>query len=318
MVIHVRDKNFRTSGKRFVEILSFNNRGSPIKSNFLDNLPIIIIIIKKIRIMPMKDNGWRIWDKNSNYGEVFYERAVGNLDEMECSKSLCSIVSPIYNNSMKILDVGCGAGHYLRSLITRIDPNVDYTGVDATEQYIYLAKKAFPNHHFYNGDIFSLNFNENAFDIVMCNNLLLHLPPPPIHAIKELIRVASRYVIIRTIIGERNYIIKELVRSDGNDDLLMEETISDAELISNDGEIKRYNYYNMYTEVYLKDVIKKYFPDIVIEIKKDEEWIPFDNPICDSNFAVTKIIENKQISGNLILDWRYLIMNKTRDSTPQR
>ena len=55
---------------------------------------------------------------------------------------------------MKLLDVGCGAGHYLKSIKERLNKTVDYIGLDATKYYIDLAKKAFPVNEFIVGDIF--------------------------------------------------------------------------------------------------------------------------------------------------------------------
>lgn len=254
----------------------------------------------------MTDN-WRIWNKDKAYGDLLYKRATGDLDEMESSKALCKILSPFYENRMKVLDVGCGAGHYLRSLRLRIDENMDYTGVDATEYYVELARKAFGNaSRFLYGNISNLQFKDNSFDIVICNNLILHLPPPPIKPISELIRVSSKYIVIRTVFGERNYLIKE-VRS--SDDKIQGLPIREGNLIDQEGKPLVCNYFNMYTEQYFRDIVANINENIGMKIVCDDYWNPFDTTAVAGKTA-TKVIGGKQVSGNLLLDWRFIVLNK--------
>jgi ubiquinone/menaquinone biosynthesis C-methylase UbiE len=49
----------------------------------------------------------------------------------------------IYTPGDKVLDVGCAAGHMLRSLVTRLDSDISYTGLDFNPYYLELARKAF-------------------------------------------------------------------------------------------------------------------------------------------------------------------------------
>ena len=160
----------------------------------------------------MSEEQWDFWENYKQYGDLFYKRATGELEEMESSKALCQVLARFYRKGMKVADIGCGGGHYLRSLRQRIDPEIDYTGIDATAYYIQCAQQAFPEiaDHFHIGDIFDLSVEDGTFDIVINNNVLLHLPPPPTKAFAELIRISRKYVVIRTIFGERNYIIKEI------------------------------------------------------------------------------------------------------------
>src|SRR3989338_233108 len=110
----------------------------------------------------LKDT-WRIWDNDLKYGDLLFRRATGEAEEMESSKSLCEALKPIYRPGMKVLDVGCGAGHYLLSLRKRLDPKISYTGLDATAYYVSLAQKAFPGVGFVQGDILKLPFWDGAF-----------------------------------------------------------------------------------------------------------------------------------------------------------
>ena len=188
-----------------------------------------------------KNNNWKIWEKSPGYGEnLYYKRATGELGEMESSKALCKVLSPLYKKEMKILDAGCGAGHYLRSFRGRIDKNIDYTGLDATKYFVKLAKMAFgEGANFIEGDIFNMPFKNNSFDIVNCSNVILHLPPIPQKAISEMIRVAKKYVVIRTVFGERNYIIREVRPKTKDQEAVLK---NHAELIGKDGDPASFNF----------------------------------------------------------------------------
>lgn len=249
---------------------------------------------------------WKIWERNPAYGDLLYKRAIGDEQEMESSKVLCEIISRFYSPKMSVLDVGCGAGHYLLSLRERVDPNIKYYGIDATEYYVELANKAFSDRDMFSvGNIFDLKFDACAFDIVISSNVILHLPPPPTKAIEELIRVSIKYIIIRTLFGDRNYIIKELRTSDE----IEGENYQEKDLISLEGEVRAYNYFNMYTKQYFLDIIKNISPDIEISIEPDVNWQLFDNRKLGGSTA-TRIINGKQVSGNLILDWHFIVLKK--------
>ena len=257
----------------------------------------------------MNNETYRIWDKNDSYGDLFYDRAIGKKNEMESAKAICHVISPFYKKKMKVLDVGCGVGHYLRSLRERLDNDIDYTGIDITKYYIERAKKAFPSIPFFLDDIHHMSFKDNSFDIVLCNNVVMHLPSPPKKAISELMRVSSRYVVIRTPFGARNYIIKEVK---GINDNLNETDISSIEkecdLIDNDGNPIAWNYLNIYTIQYIKDIINSINKNVSITIIDDVFWHKLNGYIHSP--TVTKSIGNKQVSGNIILDWKFVIIKK--------
>ncbi len=154
-------------------------------------------------------------------------------------------------------------------------------------------------------DIFNLQFDENAFDIVTCNNVILHLPPPPIKAISELIRVSKKYIVLRTVFGERNYITKHIY----NPDEVEGSSLPEGDLIKPDGSIDSYSFFNMYTEQYFRNVIYGIDPGVDIQIHIDNEWQFFDNEELGFKTG-TKVVDDKQVSGNLILDWRFIILTK--------
>jgi ubiquinone/menaquinone biosynthesis C-methylase UbiE len=249
---------------------------------------------------------YRIWDKVFKYGDSFYNRAIGKTEEMECAKSICEVIKPIYRPNKTLLDVGCGAGHYLRSLRERIDKNINYTGVDITEYYIVKAKEVFKDVRFFIDDIYDLSFKDNSFDIVICNNVVMHLPPPPKKYLSELLRVSSEYVIIRVPIGKRNYIIKEV--KDHNDNLNKDELKHLKTLIKDDGKPALWNYLNIYTKEYLEEAVLQINPDYVVTFIPDNKFSNFKS--TENTKTSTTVIDGRQVSGNIILDYYFMVVKK--------
>jgi 2-polyprenyl-3-methyl-5-hydroxy-6-metoxy-1,4-benzoquinol methylase len=108
---------------------------------------------KKI-IFEDKNDNWEIWKKNNSI-ERSIKRVVGKLPEMEASKQLKEIIKKIYKPNHKILDFGCAAGHYLKTL-KKLDKNISYTGFDITKDYIKFAKIYFKKDKNVNFDVQSI------------------------------------------------------------------------------------------------------------------------------------------------------------------
>ncbi|NCJ07073.1 methyltransferase domain-containing protein [Synechococcales cyanobacterium C] len=251
----------------------------------------------------MKDKSvWKVWDENNEYGEVFYKRATGQLPEMESSKAAAKLIKDDVTEGDKILDVGCGSGHYLRSLRSALKINFFYTGVDATSNYINLGKRAFVNDagvDFCLGDIYNLPFDENSFDIVMCNNVLLHLPSIQ-KPLNELIRVSKKTVLIRTLIGDRSFRIQDVSPA------------SEIEF-NGDGEPTSFYYYNIYSQKYLNYLLKSSGKVNNFQIIKDVFFDPQNIESSTSEHRdahnVTKIIGDFQVNGYIIQPWKFLKIN---------
>jgi ubiquinone/menaquinone biosynthesis C-methylase UbiE len=92
-----------------------------------------------------------------------------------------------------ILDAGCGDGSLAADL--RAHFGVRVVGLD-----LALKRLAYASHNnrevgFGQGSIYELPFRDGTFEIVLCTDLLEHLDDPE-RAMKELVRVSKRYVIV--------------------------------------------------------------------------------------------------------------------------
>lgn len=250
----------------------------------------------------MKNNKWKVWDVNDKYGETLYKRATGELPEMESSKALAKIIKQKLGTPKEIVDVGCGAGHYLKSLRNQLEQEFIYTGVDATAHYIELAKKAFKHDSkasFKVSDIYDLDGDDKSSDLVISCNLLLHLPSI-VKPIEELVRVAKNAVIIRLLCGERSFRIKDVYpQEDGSE-------------FSEDGEPKDFYYYNIYSKDYLKSVFNKIDRVENYEIIDDFDY-DGDNIISSieehKNYNATRLISGYQVNGYILQPWAFVILH---------
>src|SRR5262249_60055118 len=129
---------------------------------------------------------------------------------MESSKAVARRIKAIWASGDTILDVGCGAGHYLVSLRRELGARLDYCGVDHLQHHIELARKAFekdPYARFERADLYNLPYANSSFDIVTCNNLLQNLPALR-EPLCELMRVARKALVLRLLCGDRTYLIR--------------------------------------------------------------------------------------------------------------
>jgi ubiquinone/menaquinone biosynthesis C-methylase UbiE len=98
-------------------------------------------------------------------------------------------------NPSSLLDAGCGEG-YLACELKRAFPDCRITGLDASEGAIEYARVRFASAaEFHVGDLLALPFPDDAFDVVVCSEVLEHLDEPG-RAFAELRRVARHRVVL--------------------------------------------------------------------------------------------------------------------------
>ena len=251
--------------------------------------------------MENKKENWKIWDKDREYGERFYNRIKGDLPEMESSKALAKFLKNEIVEGDNILDVGCGAGHYLKSLLAEFKIEFNYTGVDATKYYIELATKAWSdlnNTNFVTGDIFDLPFEDNSFDIVYCCNVFLHLPSIK-KPLQELTRVAKKLVVIRSLFSDRSFRIQDVHKASNS---------SETEEFNSIGEPTEFHYYNIYSTDYFKSIARNLGIKNEVNFSNDNDY---DAAMISKEFETftsedqSHIMGGKQVNGCILQPWQF-------------
>jgi SAM-dependent methyltransferase len=90
-----------------------------------------------------------------------------------------------------VLDVGCGTGILARTAADLVAPTGAVTGVDLNEAMLTVARRVRPDLAWRQGDAHALPFDDQAFDVVMCQMALMFFPDRAA-ALGEMARVTKR------------------------------------------------------------------------------------------------------------------------------
>jgi SAM-dependent methyltransferase len=94
----------------------------------------------------------------------------------------------------RVLDAGCGEGHVTAWLGSALDHS-EVTGVDGRAEALVAFRARNPNLHAEEGDLTALPFDDDAFDLVVCTEVLEHLPDPAA-VLRELGRVSAGHLLL--------------------------------------------------------------------------------------------------------------------------
>lgn len=93
----------------------------------------------------------------------------------------------------RVLDAGCGEGETIERLGPILPKPVQ--GVDLNPESVEFASARLPEHHFEVGDLTALRFEDSSFDLVLCLEVLEHIPEPGA-ALAEIARVSSSEIVL--------------------------------------------------------------------------------------------------------------------------
>lgn len=127
-----------------------------------------------------------------------------------------------------VLDVGCGIGHWGRTLARVLSDEAQFTGVDREDVWVQKADERAialglaTRFVYQRGDASALPFSDNVFDMVTCQTVLIHLKDPK-QGLKEMLRVLKPGGIL--LVAEPNNFANRAVMSSLTESLSVEEVV---------------------------------------------------------------------------------------------
>jgi hypothetical protein len=122
--------------------------------------------------------------------------------------------------------------------------------------------------------------------------VLLHLPSIA-QPFRELVRVARSHVLVRTLVGERGFLIKEI---EGDD-------------LSEHGDPSAFNWYNIYPRAYVERLLRSMPRVRDVRIVEDRAYSPerIEAAARDSGAVnATRIVGGWQVNGYVLQPWHFV------------
>jgi ubiquinone/menaquinone biosynthesis C-methylase UbiE len=112
-----------------------------------------------------------------------------------------------------LLDVGCGVGHWTQVLLPHLPPSARIEGIDAEPAWVIKAWENVEDKRltFRVGQVEKLPFDDDSFDIVTCQTLLIHVADVKV-ALREMLRVLKPGG--RLCLAEPNNLTRSLARAE--------------------------------------------------------------------------------------------------------
>jgi ubiquinone/menaquinone biosynthesis C-methylase UbiE len=146
--------------------------------------------------MTEEARAWELWDRPGIAQEIdrlwhFDEEAIYRL-------TVSYYLSKYILKKDRVLEVGCGNGFFYNYLKKFAD--MDYTGIDTSNEMLVMAGLAHPGITFKKGDGYHIDAPDDSFDAVFAIDVLIHLPDI-VTMIREMKRVSRRIVAFTLLIS---------------------------------------------------------------------------------------------------------------------
>lgn len=118
--------------------------------------------------MNLKDQTIATYDANATIFSEKFGRLGARIDDIEIALRLLGPRAPI-----RAVELGCGDGRDAAEIAKRVDW---YVGIDASKEFITMAKNRYPHLHFDVADMETADFPNNI-DVAFAFASLLHVAP---------------------------------------------------------------------------------------------------------------------------------------------
>lgn len=154
-------------------------------------------------------NSSKFWDK------IFRNKIFNFTNDKITDKKYSEIIKVVKKIGGKMLDVGIGSGSFERKILKRKIENLSFYGVDISKVSIDEVIKNIPG-TFVNSSIYKIPFKSNFFDIVICLEVLEHIPPSKVFAALKEIRRICREGGLLVVSVPLNEELEKLIKTSQN------------------------------------------------------------------------------------------------------
>lgn len=126
------------------------------------------------------------------YEQLRYGSPTGQARDALQKHAVLSLVDSVDVVGKVVLDAGCGTGRFARALVQAGAQKV--VGIDSSSSMLKVARCSDHNTNYVKGDILSMPFPNDAFDLVVCVDTINHIASYAA-AVAELCRVARKVVV---------------------------------------------------------------------------------------------------------------------------
>jgi SAM-dependent methyltransferase len=137
----------------------------------------------------------------SAYGNLQKYRNPNPLQRLLLSRFLRQVRQLLQGKSFsRALDAGCAEGFvsgflYAQEARYLHQQETAFFGIDIDRPALLRGKELFPPMHSVEGSVLHLPYPDGAFDLILCTEVLEHLPDPG-QVLDELLRVTRRYLLL--------------------------------------------------------------------------------------------------------------------------
>lgn len=133
---------------------------------------------------------FKLYTYNEDYYKIYEALKKRNFERIPSFREVKRLLAP--QDAEIILDAGCGVGHQLNYYCGETAKGI---GVDSSYGALKIASRDFPNFDFLQQDICNLGFKDEAFNKIVCFNVIEHIKDQD-RAMHELRRVLKKNGIL--------------------------------------------------------------------------------------------------------------------------
>jgi SAM-dependent methyltransferase len=264
-------------------------------------------------------------NNTDDYISLMRDRATGRLPDMGSALRVVDLIRESPNGSsekeptgeIEILDVGCAAGHFLRTFIRQRLPLAKYVGLEVDPAMLEVARDVWAAEiqsgrvEFMNGDLERFH-STRRFDLVICINAFMYFASAKA-ALANLMKATRHRLLIRSYFADSNYRIERAQTNRNHDKSVVDE----VDVFDERGNILCSDFWNIYSQTYIEAVVAKLDPTVKLA------WIE-DNNVLSSleqerklnvrKRGGTELLGGHEISYPFILPWKYLSITMSNAS----